>query len=98
MFDFLPYWFQIFFFSMIPWLESRYVIPYAMLNFDWSWWEVLPFAILGNMLPIPFILLFFHYVEKWLRNYRFWTKSMDRLFSKTRIRADKKVRRYEHMA
>lgn len=97
MFDFLPHWFQIFFFSMIPWLESRYVIPYAMLSLGWEWWEALPLAIIGNMLPIPFILLFFHYVEKWLRNYRFWTNLMNWLFSKTRKRADKKIRRYEHL-
>jgi len=97
MFEFLPNWFQIFFFSMIPWLESRYVIAYAMLGLNWNWWEALPIAIIGNMLPVPFILLFFHYVEKWLRNYRFWTNLMGWLFSKTRKRADAKIRRYEHL-
>ena len=97
MFEWLPHWFQIFFFSMIPWLESRYVIPYAMLGLGWDWWEALPLAILGNMLPIPFILLFFRYAEKWLRNFKFWTNIMDWLFAKTRKRADAKIRRYEHL-
>jgi len=97
MLEWLPHWFQIFFFSMIPWLESRYVIPYAILGLGWEWWEAFPIAIIGNMLPIPFILLFFHLVEKWLRNFKFWTKLMDRLFSKTRKRADKKIKRYEHL-
>lgn len=97
MFDFLPHWFQIFFFSMIPWLESRYVISYAMLNLGWSWWEALPVAVIGNMLPIPIILLFFHVVEKWLRNFRFWTNIMDWLFLRTRKRADAKIKRYEHL-
>ena len=96
MFDFLPHWFQIFFFSMIPWFESRYVIPYAMLGLGWSWWHAFPFAIVGNVLPVPFILLFFHHVEKFLRRYRFWIKVMDWLFSKTRKRADRKIRRYEY--
>ena len=82
---------------MIPWFESRYVIPYAMLGLGWDWWEALPIAIIGNMLPIPFILLFFHYVEKWLRNYRFWTNLMNWLFAKTRKRADAKILRYEHL-
>jgi uncharacterized membrane protein len=49
------------------------------------------------MLPIPFILLFFHYLEKWLRNYSFWKNLMDWLFSKTRKRADAKIKRYEHL-
>ena len=97
MLEWLPHWFQIFFFSMIPWLESRYVIPYAILGLGWEWWEAFPIAIIGNMLPIPFILLFFHLVEKWLRNFKFWTKLMNWLFSKTRKRADKKIKRYEHL-
>ena len=97
MLDWLPHWFQIFFFSMIPWLESRYVIPYAVLGLGWEWWQAFPLAIIGNMLPIPFILLFFHLVEKWLRNYKFWTNLMDWLFSKTRKRANKKIKRYEHL-
>ena len=97
MLDWLPHWFQIFFFSMIPWFESRYVIPYAVLGLGWEWWEAFPIAIIGNMLPIPFILLFFHLVEKWLRKFKFWTKLMDWLFSKTRKRADNKIRRYEHL-
>ena len=97
MLDMFPEWFQIFFGSMIPWLESRYVIPYSMLNLGWQWYEAFPLAILGNMLPIPFILLFFHYVEKFLRNFKFWSNIMDWLFAKTRSRADTKIRRYEHL-
>ena len=82
---------------MIPWWEGRYAIVMAMVHFGWDWWQALPFAVLGNMLPIPFILLFFRYVEKFLRNYKFWTKLMDWLFAKTRKRADKKIRRYEYL-
>ena len=63
MFEMFPHWFQIFFFSMIPWLESRYVIPYAMLGLGWDWWQAFPIAVVGNILPVPFILLFFRYVE-----------------------------------
>lgn len=97
MIDLLPQWFQIFFLSMIPWLESRYVIPLAMLNFGWEWWQAFPIAIVGNMLPVPFILLFFRFVEKFLRKYKFWTGLMDRLFSLTRKRADSKIKRYEYL-
>ena len=97
MLGFLPEWFRIFFFSMIPWLESRYVIPFAMDSLGWPWWQAFPIAVIGNMLPIPFILLFFHHVEKWLRNYNFWTKLMDWLFARTRDRASKKIKRYEYL-
>jgi len=97
MFDMFPEWFQIFFGSMIPWIESRYIIPYALWEFNWDLWQVFPLAILGNMLPIPFVLLFFKFVEKFLRRFRFWTKVMDWLFKKTRERADGKIIKYEYL-
>lgn len=97
MFEILPDWFQIFFGSMLPWLEARYIIPYAMLILKWNWWGAFPIAIIGNFLPIPLILLFFKYVEKFLRKYNFWEKIMDSLFERTRKRADIRIRRYEYL-
>ncbi len=97
MFDMFPEWFQIFFGSMIPWIESRYIIPYALWEFNWELWQVFPLAILGNMLPIPFVLLFFKFVEKFLRRFRFWTKVMDWLFKRTRERADGKIIKYKYL-
>jgi uncharacterized membrane protein len=82
---------------MIPWWESRYAIPMSMLYFNWDWWQALPIAVAGNMLPIPLILLFFHIAEKFLRNYKFWSKIMDWLFERTRKRADSKIRKYEYI-
>ena len=95
MLDMFPEWFQIFFGSMIPWVEARYVMYYAIEFLHWQWWHALPLAIIGNMLPIPFILLFFKYVEKFLRNYKSWSRFMNWLFEKTRKRADAKIKRYE---
>jgi len=94
-FDLLPEWFQIFFGSMIPFLESRYIIPYAMWEFNWQWWEALPLAILGNIIPIPFVLIFFKYVEKYLRKFVFWANIMNKIFERTRMRANKKIEDYE---
>lgn len=96
MLNMFPEWLRIFILSMIPWFESRYAIPVAM-ELGWKWWEAFPIAIAGNMLPIPFILLFFKYVEKFLRRFAFWANLMDKLFVITRKRADKKIRRYEHL-
>ena len=97
MFGTFPTWFWIFFTSMIPWWESRYAIPAAILIFEWDWWQALPIAVIGNMLPIPFILLFFHIAEKWLRNYKTWSRLMDWLFARTRKRADSKIRKYKYI-
>lgn len=73
MLDFLPQWFQIFF-SMVPWLEARYVIPFALLQYGWEWWQASPFTILGDNLLILFIFLFFNHVEKSAYNLT-WTYS-----------------------
>ena len=95
MFDFFPDWFQIFFGSMVPFLESRYIIPYAMWEFNWAWWEAFPLAIIGNIIPIPFVLIFFKYIEKFLKKYDFWSNIMNKIFERTRRRANKKIERFE---
>lgn len=93
-FYWLPEWLEIFFSSMIPWIEARYVIPFY-IDQGWQWWEVFPVAVAGNMLPIPVILLFFVYIEQYLRRFSFWDSLMSRLFSHTRKRADKTIQQYE---
>jgi len=98
MLNFFPIWFRIFFFSMVPWLEARYVIPFALNpEFGFEWWQVFSIAVAGNMLPIPFVLFFFKYAEKFLRRFNFWTKVMDWFFERTRKRADAKIKQYEYM-
>jgi uncharacterized membrane protein len=94
----LPQWLQIFLLSMIPGIESRYVIPYAIYEFQWTWWKVYPIAIAGNMILVPFGLLFFKSVEHYLQRYDWWTRSMNKIFPKIRRRADKKIQRYESLA
>jgi len=82
---------------MFPWLEARYIIPYAMISFHWQWWQAFPLAIAGNILPIPFILLFFKSIEKFLRRYTTWARIMDWLFTRTRRKADKKIQKYHYL-
>jgi len=95
MFNQLPVWVQIFLLSMIPGLESRFVVPYSILEFGWEWWQIFPIAIAGNMLLVPFILRFYHHVERFGRRFRSVEKTMDWVFSKVRCRANKKIQRYE---
>ena len=97
MFDQLPQWVKVFVMSMVPWLESRYVIPFAIVRFGWEWWQAFPLAILGNMVPVPFILLFFHSVERFLRRYKMFANLLDKLFTITRKRADSKIKQYEYL-
>ncbi|HHH79479.1 MAG TPA: ligand-binding protein SH3 [Thermoplasmatales archaeon] len=97
MFEQLPEWLKIFIMSMVPWLESRYVIPFAILRLGWEWWQAFPLAIVGNMVPVPFILIFFDSIERFLRRYRFFENLLDKLFKTTKRRADEKIKRYEYL-
>jgi uncharacterized membrane protein len=97
--DQIPEWLQIFLYSMIPGFESRFVIPIIAINqFNWVWWKAFPFAIAGNMFLVPFGLLFLHKIEKIFSKIDFFKKAMDFIFPRIRIKADKKIQRYESLA
>lgn len=57
----------VFFIAMIPLIECRGAIPFGMLVLNLPLWEVLPIAIVGNILPVPFILLLIRPVINWLK-------------------------------
>jgi uncharacterized membrane protein len=83
---------------MLPWIELRGAIPVAMSpppGYEWEWWQAYPLSVFGNMIPVPFILIFFGYIEKFLRRYDFWNGILDKLFDRTRKRASEKIKKYE---
>jgi uncharacterized membrane protein len=51
----------VFFCSMIPIIELRGGIPLGA-GLGLQWWQTMPLAIAGNMLPVPFILLFIRFI------------------------------------
>jgi uncharacterized membrane protein len=69
-----------------------------MHQFHWEWWEAFPVSIAGNMFLVPFILKFFHKVERFLYRFPKWARAMDWGFPLVRKRADNKIRRYETVA
>ena len=62
--------------SMIPVVELRGSIPYAAIQ-GIPWYVALPLAIVGNLLPVPFILLFVKKVFDWMRKYPKLKKIVD---------------------
>ena len=68
--------------SMLPIVELRGGIPLArILNLPLS--EAILFSVIGNILPIPFILLFINKIFDWLRP----TKHLGKLIVKLETRA-----------
>ena len=58
----------VFLISMIPVVELRGSIPYAA-GFGLPWYVAFLTAVVGNLLPVPFILLFVRKVFDWMRKY-----------------------------
>lgn len=80
--------------SMVPLVELRGAVPLG-LGLGMGWGEVLPICYAGNILPVPFLLLFGAQVLKWLeklpllRNFSIWYQN--KLVSKS-----EQVAKYAH--
>ena len=75
-----------FFISMIPVVELRGAIPYGILTAGLNPWLVFALAVVGNMLPVPFILLFIRRIFAWMKRY----PKMAKLAEKFEARASRK--------
>ncbi len=59
----------VFFISMVPLIELRGAVPIGTgMGLPWHWTLIV--SIIGNCLPIPFILLFVKAVLEWMRGCR----------------------------
>lgn len=59
----------VFFCSMIPIIELRGAIPIGAA-FGLPWWQTFLISVFGNMLPVPFILLFITAILRWMAGCR----------------------------
>ncbi len=73
----------VFFCSMIPIIELRGAIPMAAL-FGLPWWQAFLISVVGNLIPVPFILLFIRAILNWMARCRikFFNKVGNWLFAK----------------
>lgn len=55
----------IFFCSMIPIIELRGAIPMGAIM-GMPWWQTFIISVLGNLVPVPFILLFINKMIEWM--------------------------------
>lgn len=80
--------------SMIPVIELRGAIPIGVAA-GLSPWLAIPVAIIGNLIPVPFIILFIRKVFAWMRKK---LPRLDGVVSRLEARVEKKketVLRYE---
>ncbi len=68
----------VFIVSMLPILECRGgLIVASLLKVNIV--EAIPLCVIGNLLPIPFVLLFIKKIFSWLKNFRLTKKLVDKL-------------------
>lgn len=82
-----------FFISMVPVIELRGGLPYGItLGLDYP--VALAAAVLGNMVPVPFIIVYIRHVFTWLRKRsKWWDEKITRLEKKALLKG-RVVRKY----
>ena len=104
----LPSWIVVIVIAMIPLIELRGTIllwaaqggDFVLAGFPYpdGWLQIFVVSVIGNMIPIPFILLFFPWIEKKLRRFKIFNRFFDWLFARTRKKTGKSVEKYEELA
>ena len=61
--------------SMVPVVELRGAIPIAVAHGLPFWWAI-PVAIVGNLVPVPFIIVFIKKIFAWLRTKSRWLENL----------------------
>lgn len=82
-----------FFLSMVPVIELRGGLPYGIaLGLDYP--AALMAAVLGNMVPVPFIIIYIRHIFTWLRKRSsWWDLRITRLERKAHLKG-RVVRKY----
>lgn len=82
-----------FFISMAPIIELRGGLPYGIaLGLDYP--MALAAAVIGNMVPVPFIIVYIRHVFTWLRKRsKWWDEKITRLEKKAHLKG-RVVRKY----
>lgn len=73
--------------SMIPVIELRGALPVAVVAFNMPWLEALLLCVVGNLLPVPFIIWFLRPIFEWMKK----TKLLRGLVIRLENRAKKKA-------
>jgi len=86
-------WLVVVLISMVPIIELRGAIPVAMAVFGMPWYEAAGLSILGNMIPIPLILLFIEWFLALISRFRWGARFSNWICNRARNRG-KVVERY----
>ena len=80
--------------SAVPVIELRGGIPYGIAS-GLEWWEAYPAAVIGNLLPVPFIMLGVRWVFSWLRKLSPWFEHLISKMEEKAAKNSKMIEKYE---
>ena len=80
--------------SALPVVELRGALPVAINVFHMPWYWAFCLAVVGNMLPVPILLLFFESLARIISKVEIGRKLVDWVFRHTR-RHEKMIQKYE---
>lgn len=85
----------IFIISLMPILELRGgLLAASLLKIPEI--EAIPICIIGNILPIPFILLFIKKIFKWMKHFKIFRGLIEKLENRAMGKSDK-IKKYEFL-
>ena len=83
----LPIWLKVILSAMIPMVEARYSILF-FLNSGMPYWQLFGLSVLGNMIPVPFIIYLFRPLLAFLRRTKLFSKLATKLEERTHKKAE----------
>lgn len=98
LFSSMPGWLTTFLLAMSPIFELRGAIPLAIGVYDLSPLEAYLISVVGNLVPVVFLLLYLEPVSRWLMRYRPGKSFFDWLFTRTYRKHVERHRKYGLLA
>lgn len=73
--------------SMVPVIELRGALPIATEAYNLNFWYSLVICVIGNLIPVPFIIIFIKKIFAWMRSIN---SKLDSLVTRLEKRAEDK--------
>lgn len=89
----IPMWLKVVLASMIPFVEARYAILF-FTDFGIPFWQLFLISVLGNMIPVPLIILLFRPILSWIKKFKWLEGFANKLDNMANKKAEK-VKKYE---
>jgi LPXTG-motif cell wall-anchored protein len=90
---------KIFLLAMTPIGELRAALPTALAVYHLNWPIAYFISVIGNLVPVVFLLLFLEPVSSWFsRKSNFFQRFFSWLFEKTRKNSHSKMKKYGYLA